>query len=59
MPTCCCMSWMRQPQFPEQMAEVQRVLAEIGASTVSQVLVFNKLDAIENDRRPLHLTGHV
>lgn len=44
------------PQFPEQMAEVQKVLAEIGASTVSQVLVFNKLDAIENDRRPLHLT---
>lgn len=43
------------PQFPEQMAEVQKVLAEIGASTVSQVLVFNKLDAIENDRRPLHL----
>ena len=41
--------------FPEQMAEVQRVLAEIGASDVPQLLVFNKLDAIPVDRRPLTL----
>jgi GTPase len=40
---------------PEQMAEVQRVLAEIGAEQVPQVLVFNKLDAIESERRPLQL----
>lgn len=38
--------------FPEQMAQVQRVLHEIGASDVPQVLVFNKLDAMESDQRP-------
>ncbi|RYX95063.1 MAG: GTPase HflX [Comamonadaceae bacterium] len=43
------------PNFVEQIAEVQRVLAEIGAADVPQVLVFNKLDALENERRPLHL----
>ncbi len=41
--------------FPEQMAEVQRVLAEIGAAQIPQLLVFNKLDAIEKERQPLHL----
>jgi len=41
------------PNYPEQIAEVQRVLAEIGAADIPQVLVFNKLDALENDRRPL------
>jgi len=40
---------------PEQMQEVARVLAEIGASQVPQVLVFNKLDAIEKAHRPHHL----
>lgn len=44
--------------FPEQMAEVQRVLAEIGASEVPQLLVFNKLDAIPADRQPLSLHDH-
>ena len=43
------------PNFPEQIAEVQRVLAEIGAEGVAQILVFNKLDAIEPGRRPLQL----
>jgi len=43
------------PNFPEQIAEVQRVLAEIGASDIPQVLVFNKLDAIDPERRPLQL----
>ena len=43
------------PGYPEQMAEVQRVLDEIGASGVPQVLVFNKIDALEPERRPLHL----
>lgn len=33
------------PHHPEQMAEVQRVLQEIGAGDVPQLLVFNKLDA--------------
>ena len=38
--------------YPEQIAQVLKVLAEIGASEVPQVLVFNKLDAIPRDRRP-------
>jgi GTP-binding protein HflX len=38
--------------FPEQMAEVQRVLSEIGASDVPQLLIFNKLDAVPPERRP-------
>ena len=40
---------------PEQMAEVQTVLREIGADTVAQLLVFNKLDALESAQHPLHL----
>ncbi len=43
------------PNFPEQIAEVQRVLVEIGAADIPQVLVFNKLDAIEAERRPLQV----
>jgi GTPase len=39
----------------EQIAEVQRVLTEIGAAEIPQVLVFNKLDALEKERRPLQL----
>jgi len=38
--------------FPEQMAEVQRVLNEIGARDVPQLLIFNKLDAVAPERRP-------
>lgn len=45
-----------RPDFPEQMAEVQRVLAEIGAGDVPQLLVFNKLDALERSRWPLQLS---
>ncbi len=41
--------------FPEQIEQVQRVLAEIGAADVPQILVFNKLDALEKDRWPLQL----
>lgn len=37
----------------EQMAEVQRVLADIGAADIPQLLVFNKLDALDPARRPL------
>jgi len=40
------------PHYLEQMAEVQRVLTEIGAADVPQVLVFNKLDAIALQGRP-------
>ncbi len=43
------------PNHTEQIAEVQRVLLEIGADKVPQVFVFNKLDALEKDRLPLHL----
>ena len=43
------------PHFPEQMAEVQSVLRDIGADTVPQLLVFNKLDALETAQHPLHL----
>ena len=43
------------PHFAEQIAEVQRVLGEIGAAEIPQILVFNKLDALEMDRHPLQL----
>lgn len=46
------------PNFPEQMDEVYKVLAEIGAADVPQVLVFNKLDAISEDKRPMQLHDH-
>lgn len=39
----------------EQMDEVQRVLQEIGAADVPQIVVFNKLDAIDAGRRPVSL----
>lgn len=41
------------PQCIEQIAEVQRVLAEIGAADIPQILIFNKLDALEVTSRPL------
>lgn len=44
--------------YPEQMNEVQKVLAEIGAADVPQVLVFNKLDAMSPETRPLQLQDH-
>lgn len=40
------------PHFPEHIVEVQRVLKEIGADGLPQILVFNKLDALEAERRP-------
>jgi len=40
------------PQRDEQIADVQRVLHEIGADLVPQVLVFNKLDRLEPTQRP-------
>ena len=43
------------PDYLEQIEQVQRVLSEIGAADVPQILVFNKLDAIENSSLPLHL----
>ena len=43
------------PDYLEQIEQVQRVLCEIGAADVPQILVFNKLDAIEKTSLPLHL----
>ncbi|AMM23056.1 GTPase HflX [Variovorax sp. PAMC 28711] len=43
------------PHHPEQMAEVQSVLKDIGADAVPQLVVFNKIDALESVQRPLHL----
>ena len=39
------------PGWVEQVAEVQRVLAEIGADKVEQLLVFNKMDALPPERQ--------
>jgi len=43
------------PVLAEQMAEVQRVLVEIGANDIPQVLVYNKLDQLEETQRPREL----
>ncbi len=43
------------PDYLEQIEQVQRVLSEIGAADVPQILVFNKLDAIEKNSLPLQL----
>ena len=40
------------PVLLDQMAEVQRVLAEIGAGAIPQVLVYNKLDRLELTQQP-------
>ncbi|MCK6425369.1 MAG: GTPase HflX [Burkholderiaceae bacterium] len=46
------------PNWLEQIHEVQRVLHEIGAAEVRQLLVFNKLDALEDSARPRGLRDH-
>jgi len=43
------------PGWPEQLQQVQQVLAEIDATDRPQILVFNKLDALAPDRRPARL----
>jgi GTPase len=40
------------PHVLEQRAEVERVLDEIGAAAVPQVLVYNKCDRLEDSRLP-------
>ncbi|PTT80617.1 GTPase HflX, partial [Pelomonas sp. HMWF004] len=40
------------PVLEEQIAEVERVLAEIGAADVPQILVYNKQDLLADDQRP-------
>lgn len=42
------------PAHPEQMDNVMKVLHEIDAADVTQILVFNKLDALPQDKRPSH-----
>ncbi|NDC60793.1 MAG: GTPase HflX [Betaproteobacteria bacterium] len=46
------------PAYPEQIAQVQAVLADIGASEVPQILIFNKVDALEVAHQP-HLLQDV
>ena len=43
------------PNFPEQMNEVKRVLREIGAEDVQQWLIFNKIDSIPPERQPIEM----
>ncbi|MFM9881254.1 MAG: GTPase HflX [Burkholderiaceae bacterium] len=45
------------PNYPEQIDQVQRVLGEIGALDVPQILVFNKWDALPELNRPPQLQG--
>jgi GTP-binding protein HflX len=47
------------PHHPEQIAEVQRVLEEIGAADAPQLIVFNKLDALAPESRPLRLADEM
>ncbi|TXT41310.1 MAG: GTP-binding protein HflX [Comamonadaceae bacterium] len=41
------------PDHVEQIAQVQSVLAEIGAAEIPQILVFNKLDAVSAEGQPV------
>lgn len=45
------------PEWPAQIEQVNDVLTEIGANEIPQFLVFNKLDAIADDKKPDQLQG--
>ncbi len=47
------------PVLDEQMAEVERVLEEIGAGRIPQVLVYNKVDRLEASQRPRVLCDEI
>ena len=47
------------PVLAEQMAQVQRVLADIGADQVPQLLVFNKADRLDLSQRPRAMVDSV
>ena len=47
------------PLLDEQIAEVERVLVEIGADGIEQLLVFNQLDRLEATQRPRVLRDHL
>jgi GTP-binding protein HflX len=42
-------------EFVEQIKQVQQVLKEIGAADIPQLLVFNKLDALDEEHQPVKL----
>ena len=42
------------PEFALQIEQVQKVLLEIGADAIDQLLVFNKIDAMDPDHLPIH-----
>jgi GTP-binding protein HflX len=43
------------PEFTQQIEQVQKVLQEIGAEKIPQLLVFNKSDAIDLEHQPVRL----
>jgi len=47
------------PELAEQMREVERVLGEIGAGEVEQVVVFNKIDRLDATEQPRALADSV
>ena len=47
------------PACLEQLTEVERVLEEIGAAAVPQILVYNKCDLLEPSRRPRQMVDWV
>jgi GTPase len=46
------------PNFSEQIKEVQSVLGDIGALEIPQLLVFNKLDALAPEQKPQKIQDH-
>lgn len=43
------------PNFAFQIEQVQRVLKEIGAYEIPQLLVFNKVDVLDAEHQPIHM----
>ena len=43
------------PEFTQQIEQVQKVLLEIGAEKIPQLLVFNKSDALDLEHQPVRL----
>ena len=49
---------MVSPTRHEQIVEVERVLQDIGASDIPQIIVFNKIDGLQPDERPRESVDH-
>ena len=47
------------PDHPEQIQSVMQVLHEIGADHVPQIVVFNKLDAMDAERKPARMQDSI